>query len=183
MDSGSGARPASAAAARAFSSPLATGWLEMAGHSLLYHYVVQPLIDEGHVVIQDSLGIKNVLKSLFMAEFIAPQHAAALATVRDHVKDYFGRVLAPRVGIYLREDPARVLEVKKTERIGVFDNYHAFGGDPRRTFLDLQSDCAREYENFARTHGWQIVDVNTAAEATGSASERVADTILATAAR
>ncbi|WP_404191395.1 hypothetical protein [Streptomyces tauricus] len=144
---------------------------------------MQPLIDEGHVVIQDSLGIKNVLKSLFMAEFIAPQHAAALATVRDHVKDYFGRVLAPRVGIYLREDPARVLEVKKTERIGVFDNYHAFGGDPRRTFLDLQSDCAREYENFARTHGWQIVDVNTAAEATGSASERVTDTILATAAR
>ncbi|MGW6015222.1 hypothetical protein [Streptomyces sp. NPDC055210] len=164
-------------------SPLATGWLETAGHSLLHHSVVRPLIDEGHVVIQDSLGIKNVLKSLFMAEFAAPGHAAALAAVRAHVKDYFGRVLAPRVGIYLREDPARVLAAKNAESIGVFDTYHAFGGDPGRTFLDLQSDCAREYESFARTHGWQIVDVNDASEAAGSAAEKVTHTILAAAAR
>ncbi|PSM40844.1 hypothetical protein C6Y14_22785 [Streptomyces dioscori] len=164
-------------------SPLATGWLEMAGHSLLHHSVVRPLIDEGHVVIQDSLGIKNVLKSLFMAEFSAPGHAPALTAVRDHVKDYFGRALAPRVGIYLREDPARVLAAKNARTIGVFDTYHAFGGDPGQTFLDLQTDCAREYENFARTHGWTIVDAHDAAEATGSASEKVTDTILATAAR
>ncbi|MFD6286229.1 hypothetical protein [Streptomyces sp. NPDC060205] len=164
-------------------SPLATGWLEMAGHSLLYHSVVQPLVDEGHVVIQDSLGIKNVLKSLFMAEFSAPEHAAALTAVRAHVRDYFGRVLAPRVGIYLREDPARVLAARKAENIGVFDNYHAFGGDPGQTFLDLQSDCAREYETFARTHDWTIVDVNAASEAAGPASERVTHTILAAAAR
>ncbi|MBQ0854130.1 hypothetical protein J8N05_38865 [Streptomyces sp. BH-SS-21] len=70
----------------------------------------------------------------------------------------------------------------------MFDNYHAFGGDPGQTFLDLRSDRAREYENFAGTHGWKTADVSAASEsvtasASASASEKVTHALLAAAAR
>ncbi|MFI8878346.1 hypothetical protein [Streptomyces sp. NPDC055243] len=64
-----------------------------------------------------------------------------------------------------------------------FDNYRAVGGDPARTFLDVQADCAREYEDFAPADGWEIVDVDDASERTGSAAEKVTAAVLTAAAR
>ncbi|WP_189702189.1 hypothetical protein [Streptomyces chromofuscus] len=164
-------------------SPLATGWLEMAGHTLLQDAVVRPLVAEGHVVLSESLGVKNVIKSLFMAEFCAPEEGAALSAVRSHVQEYFGRALAPELGIYLKEDPAAVLAAKGAESIGVFDNFRAFGGDPGTTFLQLQSSCLEVFEEFAWTHGWVTVDVrDTDPSGQERAAEAMAEAIL-TAAR
>jgi hypothetical protein len=163
-------------------SPLATGWLEVAGHTLLHDAVVRPLITEGHVVVQESLGVKNVIKSLFMAEFGAPDQTAALAATRHYVLEYFGRALAPRLGIYLKEDPEAVLAVKGADAIGVFDNFSAFGGDPGQTFLDLQYRCASEFEEFASAHGWVTVDVrDTSSSGREAAADALADAILAAA--
>ncbi|MEO3973607.1 hypothetical protein [Streptomyces sp. CAU 1734] len=161
-------------------SPLATGWLEMAGHTLLQEAVVRPLVADGHVVIQESLGVKNVIKSLLMAEFCAPAEGAVLSDLRSHVQDYFGRALAPQLGIHLREDPAAVLAAKGADSIGVFDNFRAFGGSPGETFIDLQSGCLEVFEEFVSTNGWATVDARDSSPAgQEKVTEAVVDAILA----
>jgi hypothetical protein len=157
-------------------APVTTAWVELAGHTLLQHAVVRPLVAAGTVVLQDSLGVKNVVKSLLMAESGDPASVAALAATRAAVLDYFGRGLAPDLGFHLVGDPSRVLATKGANGIGVFDSLRVFGRDPVRSFLELQERCAAEYAAFATRFGWRQVDIR----ADGAADrEAVVDEIMA----
>jgi len=159
--------------------PLATSSLEMAGHTLLHHSVVYPLMADGHVVIQNSLGVKNVIKSLFMAEFAAPEQAASLASMRRSVREYFGVGLSPVLGVYLKEDPAAVVNAKGAANLGIFDSFRLFGGDPVRTFAELQARCAAEFEEFASEYGWLTVDFRDAsAQGRAVAADQLAAAIV-----
>jgi len=159
-------------------SPFAVAWLELAGHTLLYHSVVQPFIAQGKVVIQDSLGLKNVTKSLFMAGFVKPEQKNLLAETRKQVQRYFARGIAPDLGVYLQEEPADVLAFTDPKEIGVFDCYSLFGGDAERTFLELQGDCAVEFEACARHHEWLNVEyTNLSPKGVERAAKKITEAI------
>lgn len=148
--------------------PPSTGWLEVGGHTVFHHAVVRPLVAAGTVVLQESIGIKNVLTSLLMAEHLAPDAAAAFADARRCVREYFGVGLAPDLGIHLVGTPVL------PPVVGPFDSFAAFGADPEESYLELQGKCAREYAEFAADHGWVVLD-----PAEPGAADRVFALVLA----
>jgi hypothetical protein len=144
------------------SAPLATGWLEMSGHTLLYYGVIGPMVARGDIVVQDSLGVKNILKSLFMAEYAGSLSPEAAVRVRRGVQRYFGGPLAPDVGVHLVEDPDDILAARIGAGIGLFDSYRAFGADTVASFVALQRSCAAEFAEFSAAHGWLRIDLRGA---------------------
>ena len=138
-------------------SPLATAWIELAAHTMLHHGVVRPLLAKGLVVVQESLGVKNLIKSLHMAEYLDPAHGPAFAGMREFVKQHFGSSFAPDVGVFLDDDPADLLARDGGRQIGALDSFELFGGEREETFLRLQTACRADFGDFARTHGWLTI--------------------------
>lgn len=156
------------------SSPLSSGWVELAAHTTLHRGVVVPALERGIVVLQESLGVKNVLKSLLMAEYLDPGEPEAFVEMRLFVHQYFGSTLAADVGVYLDADPAVLLSRTGGRDVSAFDSYRLLGGDPVESYIRLQRNCAREFGAFARASGWLVED---ATDGDGDTVDRVVDMV------
>ena len=160
-------------------SVLAGAWLEVAGFSILHHQIVRPLVESRGVVIQRSMGFKNVLKSLVIAEALDPELVVVVRAGIDFVSELFGIALRPDIGIYLVADPCRIVVRGTPGEVGVFESLRLAGRDPLEGFRELQCRCASEFERFAEKHGWIRVDVmDDLAQDFEHLGERIADVIL-----
>lgn len=145
------------------SGVLTSGLLEFAAHYVIRVEVIGPALDRGAVVISDSFGFKNVLKSLRQAqampgelkdmiEGLAVQLGAAMSD----------SYLQPHVGLLLDADSALTYGWRMSQR-GTLEegaDLAVAGHSGRESFLDFQGHLAKEFREKATQWGWSLLPVD-----------------------
>ncbi|MEO3973603.1 hypothetical protein [Streptomyces sp. CAU 1734] len=142
------------------SGALASAWIELAANTLLHRVVIKELVTEGYLVLQESYGYKHLVKLFAFAEHLAPEASEAPQIGRALVRDFFGRMLRPDVGVYVHGSPKLALAWRRQQSgIGVFERFFSAGTDIDASFLKLQECTAGAFEEFAERYAWTRVDV------------------------
>jgi hypothetical protein len=146
------------------SGPFAASWIELAGNLLLYFEVILPLVQRGEIVIQDSFGYKHVIKELLLTDRIDPGQKDALEEARKCFSTFFGRILAPDLGLLVTGETSMALKwrTRAVGHTGAFEDLSIAGGEGS-TFLTMQGDCAAEFAEFAQAYGWTHLEMIDAA--------------------
>ena len=126
--------------------------------------VVRPLVEKGCYVVHESFGYKHLVKELLLCARLSPDWEPAVVAAQAFVRHLFGTSLRPDLGIYLATDPRVALKWRVQQRghIGAFDSFASGGDSPDNEFVWLQSECAREFDGFARDYGWLRIDIRDA---------------------
>lgn len=146
------------------SGPFVATLLELAGNVLLHREVIDRAVANGQIVIQESYGYKHAFKELLLCARLGSAPAVDLALARSFLHDFFGRALAPDVGIHVRGTPALALRWRlgQTGQTSAFESFTLAGEDPHTSFLAMQQECADDFDRFAERHGWLRLDIEDA---------------------
>ncbi|GIG92090.1 nucleoside/nucleotide kinase family protein [Plantactinospora endophytica] len=139
--------------------------VEFAGHYLLRAEVIRPALLRGAVCVSDSFPLKNVVRTLRLAQRM-PDPAVpsgALDTLVDAVRAaYSDAYLQPDVGILLDADPelAYRWRVSQTGRVEPGADLGLTGQTGPESYLRFQTVMADEYRTAAREWGWHVLPVD-----------------------
>jgi thymidylate kinase len=138
--------------------PLAAALVEVAGNLVVHDEVVVPAVERGAVVIQASLGVKNVIKELLVAHRLNAdaQELVLVDALITHFRT--SPFLRPDVGLLVDGPPELALQWKLAEkgRLGLFEDYTAAGDRGTASFLELQSRSADIFRDLARSWSWPV---------------------------
>jgi len=144
------------------SSILSAAWAEVGGFLFLHDEVVKPLLAQGTIVLQESIGFKNLVKRLTMAREVDPEAAFAAEIGLTSLQDLFGTDLAPDLGIHLSYDTDRVADWREHRGVApaVFESFPCLQVDSHRQFRLAQKLWMKYYREFAEQFDWTPVDIS-----------------------
>ncbi|MEN3612153.1 hypothetical protein AAH979_21695 [Plantactinospora sp. ZYX-F-223] len=139
--------------------------IEFAGHYLLRAELIQPALLRGAVCVSDGFPLKNVVRTLRLAQRMPdpPMPPGALDTLVDAVRASYGDAyLQPEIGILLDADPelAYRWRVSQTGRIEPGADLSVTGRTGPESYLRFQAAMADEYRAAAREWGWHVLPVD-----------------------
>ncbi|MGR6924608.1 hypothetical protein ACU635_61045 [[Actinomadura] parvosata] len=138
--------------------PLAAAWLEWVGHMLLRYEVIEPACAQGYHVLDDSFGLKSVLKELYIAERLSRDAATTIEIrhARETLVDLF-RACSPDLGIVVTGsiDNAYRRRIQQKGLLGSLESMGAATGDRGLAgFRELQTECDALFRSYAHEWGW-----------------------------
>lgn len=141
----------------AFWVGLQAAWFTAHGETVL-----APLLESGHDVIVDGWIYK------FCSKLLLQGHAQADLDV------IFQRVRVPDAVVLLSADPAGLYDRGRQFRPAELGMHAGYGDLNRATFVDYQRAGLQYLHGYADTHGWSIVDLDTATTAEQSTAHLTA---------
>ena len=145
-------------AARPF---LSSALLEVVGGLWVQAYI-EPRLQAGVSIIDESYAFKHVLKNVLLAQRMTPPgspvHVEAQG-VLDTARSLFGALLGPTRGYWIDTDPQLALRwrTKAGETTTSFENYGLLGEIGDESFIAMQEDCRLAFETTARQWKWRRI--------------------------
>ncbi|OZM75128.1 hypothetical protein CFN78_02895 [Amycolatopsis antarctica] len=143
-------------------SLLAAGLSMLAAQLLMHELVVRPALAEGCTVIQDSHGIKAVVKSIVLADRSLPRNSDAepVREFRSFLWSCLRTWAAPSMGVLLTGDPRTALQRKTAARDLTFtEHFGLTGAGGESSFVSFQERLQDELRVLAGGAGWTEVTV------------------------
>jgi thymidylate kinase len=144
------------------SGPYAAAWVELAANVLLRFEVIQPMLDAGVTIIQDSFGYKHLCKYFLTTGHLSPAWAERSRAAHTFVRSLFGELLRPDYGIYVAGSPETALTWRQADggQPTIFENFAVAGLPSEASFADLQDRCIAHFTSFADEYGWTTLQVS-----------------------
>jgi hypothetical protein len=143
---------------------VASAFVEAAGNLFLWAHVIDPKLDAGTIVVQESYGLKHALRELLMARRLALLQgdegaADTISQLMPVVEAAFLRFVPPRVGVLVTGEPELAFRWRSGQPnyVGIAEDLTTIGVAGEDSFIDFQRECALEFEEVARRAGWVVV--------------------------
>ncbi|MCX5379755.1 hypothetical protein [Streptomyces sp. NBC_00091] len=148
--------------------PLASALVGLAGGVLLAGDAVEPALERGEVVLQETFPFKQVLKKIFVCRRIVgddPGWTAVLDRMQVMVEDVFGsRVFQPDVGVLVDGplDMAFQWRMAQSGQVGVLEDYRVAGDSGEAGYLQMQQESVEVFRRLAGQWDWLVHQVDGA---------------------
>lgn len=147
-------------------APLAAAWLDLCGQTIVQHQVIEPLRAAGTTVVEESYGLKLVLKELLTARALAntEQLRAEVAFALSILPRLFQH-RTPDLGIVLSGsvDMAYRWRISQTGSTGSMEDMGTAGQKGYDGFETLQRECDRRFRELVSDGGWQLFEMEEVA--------------------
>lgn len=160
-----------------------SAFVETAGNLFLRMHVVEPRLAEGTIVVQESYGVKHVVRALVMARWqMREQWDDASVNAVDAIMPALTRAFrcwaAPRVPVLVTGAPelAASWRAQQQDYVGVAEDLSTIGHEAAGSYVEFQRECAAAYEELAAAEGWLVVRMRdrSVEENIGEALETIA---------
>ncbi|GAA0476869.1 hypothetical protein ABZ951_18670 [Streptomyces sp. NPDC046215] len=146
--------------------PLASALVGLAGGVLLAGDAVEPALERGEVVLQETFPFKQVLKKLLVCRRIAgddPAWSPLLDRMQAMAEDVFGgRLFQPDVGVLVDGplDLAFRWRTAQSGHVGLLEDYRVAGDSGEAAYLRLQQETVEVFRRLAGQWDWLIHQVD-----------------------
>lgn len=144
----------------------ATALIELAGNFILKDHEVERYTKDHDIVIQETFGFKHIVKELLIAKEIVNRDERdvaekAIQDLLDLASASFSHWLQPKVGFFVKGDPevAYSWRLRQSGRVGVIEDFGLASQTGMKSFVSLQSECNKIFEEFAKQCKWPVIEM------------------------
>ena len=144
---------------------LASAWLDFAGQTLIQHEVIGPACNRGTWIIEESFGLKLMLKELLTARALGgdAQLRAEVDSALEGLREMF-RHRMPDVGVVV-SGPVELAYRWRTAEAGGTGSLEDLGAAGRKGWIGfetLQTECDRFFRDLTASSGWLLFEIEDA---------------------
>lgn len=145
---------------------LAGALTEIAGNFMHRYMDVMPKLQAGKIVIQETFGLKHLVKDLHLSRTVAEKNGndvflPLISQLEELGETLYSNVLAPQIGIVVDGDPDAAIERRLAQdgRAGWTEDMQLAGDPGRESFRHMQHYTRRIFLDYADRHNWPVLTI------------------------
>jgi thymidylate kinase len=145
---------------------LAGALTEIAGNFMHRYMDVMPKLQSGKIVIQETFGLKHLVKDLYLARTVAEKNGnleflPLIAKLEELGETIYSNVVAPEVGIVVDGDPDAAIDrrIAQDGRAGWTEDMQLAGDPGIESFRHMQHYTRRIFLDYASRRNWPVLTI------------------------
>lgn len=145
---------------------LAGALTEIAGNFMHRYMDVVPKLQAGKIVIQETFGLKHLVKDLYLAKTVAEKNGnleflPLISKLEELGETIYSKVLAPEMGIVVDGDPDIAIDRRMAQdgRAGWTEDMQLAGDPGVHSFRHMQHHTRRVFLDYANRKHWPVLTI------------------------